>query len=81
MDFTQVLKEGGKIKTVEFVMQSHIQGKTDDTERACGAQYSGPWIGHILSPSFQLQEEDRHGKMTKADPRLPLRGKQLRGGI
>ena len=59
-------------------MQSHIQGKTDDTERACGAQYSGPWIGHILSPSFQLQEEDRHGKMTKADPRLPLRGKQLR---
>lgn len=31
MDFTQVLKEGGKIKTVEFLMQSHIQGKTDDT--------------------------------------------------
>lgn len=35
----------------------------------------------ILSPSFQLQEENRHGKMTKADPRLPPRGKQLRGGI
>ena len=51
------------------------------TGRVCGAQYPGPWLRHILSPSFQLQEENRHGKMTKADPRLPPRGKQLRGGI